>query len=140
MTALAVATPRTPCGPGVRNDIPVKSGVQIYEGGAYAIELATGKLYVPVGNTAAEVFAGISQVTVLGDGFKTAQLIDNCPMILDVTGVDSWDDFGKTVYATNDGTFSLTDTGSDLPIGSVFQWITGTTCVVWIKSKAVQAP
>lgn len=140
MTALAKATPRDYATAGVRNAIPVKSGVQVWEGGAYAIELATSKVYVPVGNTAVESFCGFALNSVLGDGIKVVDLIDNVLVKLDVTGVDGWDDFGKTVYIVNDGTFSLTDTTADLPIGSVYQWESGTTCLVWVKSKAAQSP
>lgn len=136
MAALTQATPRrydADVGPTF-NHLPVKSGVQVYGGGAYAIELATGLIYVPVGNDAAEVFAGFADETVLGNGSKTVRLRGQGVVVLDVVGVNSNDDYGKPVYATNDGTFSLTDSGSDLLIGRVLRHISATSAAVYFAA------
>ena len=136
MAALTQQNPRrydADVGPNY-NHLPVKSGVQLYGGGAYAIELATGFVYVPVGNDAAEVFAGFADEDVLGDGSKTVRLRGRGVVVLDVTGVDGNNDYGKPVYAINDGTFSITDTGSDLLIGRVLRHITGTTAAVYFEA------
>lgn len=115
----------------------VKSGVSVWKGGAYAIELATGKVYRPVGNTAAEVFVGWADDDYVGDGLKAFKFLDDITVALAVTGVTGPADEGKTVYAVDDGTFSLTDSGSDLPVGKVEEWVSGTTCFVFSKRKAI---
>lgn len=68
--------------------------------------------------------AGAISVEVHGEGLA----------LLSVTGVDSWDDYGKPVYITDDDTFSLADSGTDTVLGKVKEWVTGTSC--WVHYKA----
>lgn len=139
MAALAAATPRDYEGESIFNHLPVKSGVTVYQGGAYAIEIATGKVYVPVGNTANERFVGFADETVVGDGTTRVRLRAECMPVLSVTGVGGDDDVGAVVYATTDGDYSLTDSGSDLPIGVVHRHVSGTTCVVAARARSLGA-
>lgn len=140
MAALAKATPRkydSDVGPKF-NHLPVKTGVTVYAGGAYAIELATGKVYVPVGNDAVEVFIGWADETLTGDGSKRARFRSEAIIELAVTGVDGDDDIGKQVFATTDGDFSLTDSTADLVVGRVHRHVSGTTCQVYSAAGSLR--
>ena len=46
---------------------------------------------------------------------------------------------GDPVYATDDNTFSLTDSGSDVAIGSLTRFITSTTGMVYFEALAVRS-
>lgn len=52
---------------------------------------------------------------------------------LSITGVTAASDYGDTVYATDDDTFTLTATGG-LAIGKLVRWLTGTTA--WVHFEA----
>lgn len=137
MTALSKSTNPSTRGPLSFVRRVVKSGVTVYKSGHYAIEIATGKVYVPVGNTANEVFAGIAMQEVVGDGSKTVELLEEGEVQMAVAGVTGPGDEGKVVYETNDGTPSLTDTTADLHIGKVSEHVSGTTCWVRIRRTAL---
>lgn len=51
-----------------------------------------------------------------------------------VVGASARADFAKRVYATDDGTFTLTRADPDMPVGFVMRWITSTTCDVYFFS------
>lgn len=51
-------------------------------------------------------------------------------VLLAVTSVASENDYGVTVYASDDDTFTLAST-SNSAIGKVSQWVSSTTC--WVK-------
>lgn len=53
---------------------------------------------------------------------------------LAVVGAADADDFGVSVYASDDATFTLTSTSNTL-IGVVSSWVSGTTC--WVSFKGV---
>lgn len=134
MALSAAVTPKRPMrkfGSFVRRVLT--ASVQAYAGGAYSVDKTSGKLKVPVGDTATEVFAGWADENLLGDGIKLLKLHDDCEIQLAVTGVTGPKDEGKVVYCTDDGTFSLTDSGSDLPVGKVGEHVSSTTC--WVVSK-----
>lgn len=137
MTALSKSANPSTRGPLSIVRRVVKSGVTVYKSGHYAIEIATGKVYVPVGNTAAEVFAGIAMQEVVGDGSKTVDLLEAGEVLMSVAGVTGPGDEGKAVFETNDGTPSLTDTTADLPIGRVSEHVSGTSCWVNVRRTAL---
>lgn len=57
-------------------------------------------------------------------GAVRVDLVKEGRVKLNVTGVDGIDDHGKTVYATDDDTFTLTEgTGGYAIIGKIAQWI-----------------
>lgn len=58
-------------------------------------------------------------------------------VVLPVTGVDGTDDIGKTVYASDDNTFTLTE-ASNTRIGRVIRHESGTRCVVEFYAQAAQ--
>jgi hypothetical protein len=55
---------------------------------------------------------------------------------LTVTGVSAATDVGKPVYASDDDTFTLTQTAS--PIGSIAKWITSTSCLVYFQAAELR--
>lgn len=118
-----------------RNKPPVIATDIIYEGAAVgrasaanAVRpLADGDTFFGFAINQADNSAGAEgdvRVLVHGEGV----------IKLDVTGVSGWDDAGKAVYATDDDTFSITDSGSDTQIGVIKEHISGTKC--WVSFKA----
>jgi hypothetical protein len=54
---------------------------------------------------------------------------------LPITGVTGIGNFGASVYASDNGTFTLTASGNCL-IGKIVQWVSGT--LAWVKFNAEQ--
>jgi hypothetical protein len=52
---------------------------------------------------------------------------------LTVVGASAVSDEDSDVYATDDGTFTLTSSGG-MAIGTVVEWVSGTTC--WVRIQA----
>lgn len=123
------------------NDIPVVADDIIWDGAAvgdnasgYARPLADGDPFMGfcvgkvdnTGGAAGDLYARIAQK-------------GNIRLI--VTGVDNVNDEGATVYATDDDTFSLTDSGSDTAIGKVRRVINTTTgeCIVHFEATSIRS-
>lgn len=107
------------------NELGVKASTTIFEGAAVEVEIATGYARPCAGDDTAGHFAGFAHrkaVATAADsaGQVTVMLIEKGDILLPaVTGVNSNDDYQKPVFASDDGTFSLTDSGNDHQIGVV---------------------
>lgn len=119
------------------NDHTVETDAQIFGGGAVAVVIASGLARALVGNSTVEHFAGFSEQTVLGDGRATVKVRTEGIVQLPVVGVNSADDIGKPVYASDDGTFSLTQGTNDPQIGVVHRHVSGTACMVSFKAATL---
>jgi hypothetical protein len=113
---------------GDMNDLPVKASTTIYEGAAvgldsgYARGLVAGDTFQGFATKQADNSdgdAGAINVRVKRKGLAS----------LAVTGVTAVTDVGSTVYASADGTFTLSST-SNSSIGKIVRWVSGTTCIV----------
>lgn len=136
--ALAADTPRAyeyNADP-VFGDLPVKASSTIYEGSAvgddasgYMRALASGDPFRGFAERKADNASGAAAAInahVRQQGFVQ----------LTVTGAAAVTDVGKTVYATDDGTFTLTPGGTR--IGVVIRWVTSTTCLVFFQSETIR--
>lgn len=110
-------------------EFPVITNDIIYEGAAVAIVKATGFARPATGDTSVEFFAGFAvrkaDNTGGADGAIKVQvrqkgIVHDLP----VTGA-TIDDYGKTVYADDDDTFTLTlGAGTaDVPIGKLEKFV-----------------
>lgn len=113
-------------------EVPMIAADILYAGAA-AGELNDSGTVQPLGTgSTVDKFAGF--VTAKADNSAgaasaiTAKLRTRGRVTLSVTGVTSAADLGKTVYASDDDTFTLTI--GTMSIGNIVRWITGTTCVV----------
>jgi hypothetical protein len=125
--ALSVDTPRI-YELGTINSVPVKASVKIYEGSAvgmtsgYARALAAGDDFAGF----AERQADNSAVAV--DGNIRCRVITKGLIRVTLASI-AVTDIGKQVYASDDGTFTLTQ-GSNSFIGTVYRYVTTDTCIV----------
>lgn len=119
-----------------RTDVTSMEGtVDVFYKGAYvAIDTATG-LVVVHGDVATYHWLGMVREQVTADGTDAApvkiQLGGFTLVKVAVAGVDNQNDVGDLVYASDDGTLTLTATANTKPIGYV-EWYYGssTTCDV----------
>lgn len=122
-----------------RNKIPVIASDIIYKGAAvgcsasasgHARPFADGDKFMGFAIARADNSSGSAadiDVEVHQEGVVQLTVVDT----------DSWDDYGKAVYATDDDTFSITDSGSDTQIGVIRGWVSSTTCWVHFKAAGV---
>lgn len=115
----------------IGNVLPVKAATTIEKGHLVGCEAATGYFRPLAGS---DKYAGIASVTVDNSAGANGDALivptANCLVELDVTGssITSW---GATVYATSSSTFNVAGTNA---VGVVVKHITGTTCLVHLKS------
>ena len=137
MSTLAKDAPRSwEIGLEEYNDLPVIASDIIYEGAAvgkngsgYSRPLEAGDRFQGFCTEKADNSAGSA-------GDIDVRLKSKGRIKVAVTGVTSVADEGKRVYASDDDTFTLTST-SNSEIGSIFRWVSGTTCIVAFERKTV---
>lgn len=114
---------------GEINQLPVAASTKVYEGSALG---DNGSGYVrPL--TAGDPFRGFSLQNVDNSagaaGDKSVQFRDEGKVKLAVSGA-AITDVGKAVYASDDGTFTLTATSNSF-VGRIYRWVS--TGVVIVK-------
>jgi len=135
--ALTADTPRV-YELGTINDVPVKASTKIYEGAA--VGMASGYAR---GLVAGDAFAGFAQrqadnSAVATDGAIKCKVIAKGLIQLTITAI-AVTDIGAPVYASADGTFTLTK-GSNSFIGVVYRYVTTDTCIVSFYAQGVADP
>ena len=132
--ALTADTPRA-YELGNINELPVKGSTKIYEGAAVG-DAAAG--YVR-GLVAGDPFRGFAQRQADNssgsDGDIKVKVITEGLIRLTITGI-AITDVGKPVYASADGTFTLT-AGSNSLIGYVHRYVTTNTCIVAFSDSVI---
>ena len=94
------------------NEIPVLGGELLYQGAAIGLEVASGyaRSLLPT-----DKFLGFAEDIIdassLTDGEKNVRVKKRGSIVLEITGI-TLVDVGKAVYATDDNTFTLSNTGS----------------------------
>ncbi len=131
--ALAADTPRK-YELGNINELPVKASTKIYEGAAVGDD---GAGYMR-GLVAGDQFRGFAQrqadnSATATDGYINVKVITEGKVQLTITGI-AITDVGKPVYASADGTFTLT-AGSNSLIGSVHRYVAANTAIVAFSDK-----
>jgi hypothetical protein len=120
------------------NSLPVKAATVVYGGGALSRNVA-GDLG-PLVDT--ESFAGFATQTIDNAagaaGDKDVRIRERGGIELDVVGVAGKGDVEEDVYAADDNTFTLT-VGTNLKIGKIKRFISGTKCIVLFESEAVRS-
>lgn len=143
MTTLAANKPRTYelNEDELFNDIPVIADDIIYDGAAVgndtngrARPFADGDAFMGFAVRKADNAGGAA-------GAINVRVAQRGSIKLVVAGVDNVNDVDKTVYATDDDTFSLTDSGSDTPIGKVRRVVdtTNNIAIVRFEAKSTQS-
>lgn len=124
--ALSKDTPRNydPAVPPMFVDIPGKVSTTIYEGAAVTDDGGGGEVDGLL--AASEGFIGFVEEGVVTNSttsdvnvrIRTQGIIKD----LAVTGLDADTDYGVAVYASDNGTFTLTSTTTNVQIGKVLQY------------------
>jgi hypothetical protein len=119
------------------NDLPVKADDIIYEGAA--ITLSSG-LVAPLATTNGFYGFADKKCDNAGGGAsaKNVRIRTRGYIVLAVTGVTAVTDVGTSVYAHDEDDFTLT-AGSDLTIGKIVRWISGTSCVVYFEALPLRS-
>lgn len=130
--ALTADTPRT-YELGDINSVPVKASTKIYEGAAVGLTSGYAR-----GLVAGDDFVGFAErqadnSAVATDGAINCRVISKGLAELTITGV-AVTDVGQPVYASADGTFTLTQ-GSNSYIGNVYRYVTTNTAIVAFIAK-----
>lgn len=139
--ALSADTPRA-YGSGVDptfTSLPCKSNVTIYEGAAVAEDSTNGTYEALSGGDTGFVGFAHEQVVNPSGGSKRVKVRQKGIVRLTVVGASAVTDNGVAVYASDDGTFTLTSTTANTQIGKVVQWISGTTCDVYFEGVIVRS-
>lgn len=130
--ALSADTPRD-YELGDINSVPVKASTKIYEGAAVGLTSGYAR-----GLVAGDDFVGFAErqadnSAVATDGNINCRVISKGIAKLTITGV-AVTDVGLPVYASADGTFTLTQ-GSNSYIGNVYRYVTTNTAMVAFIAK-----
>jgi hypothetical protein len=145
--ALSADTPRA-YGSGVDptfTSLPCKSNVTIYEGSAVGEDSTNGTYQALAGGG---TFVGFAHEQVINptSGSKRVKVRQKGIIRLAVTGASGVTDNGVTVYASDDGTFTLTSTTTVTSIGKVVQYVGvagggsgATICDVYFEGSLVRS-
>jgi hypothetical protein len=130
--ALAADTPRV-YELGDINSVPVKASTKIYEGAAVGLTSGYAR-----GLVAGDDFVGFAErqadnSAVATDGAINCRVISKGLAELTIAGV-AVTDVGLPVYASADGTFTLTQ-GSNSYIGNVYRYVKANTAIVAFIAK-----
>ena len=119
--------------------MPCTSNVTIYEGSAVAESTTAGTVKALAASDT--VFWGFchQQIINASGGTKRCIIRQQGIVRLTVVGATAVTDNGVAVYASDDGTFTLTSTSVNLQIGKVQTWIIGTTCDVFFQGTALRS-
>lgn len=133
--ALSANTPRIYDGHGAFSDAKIQqlTATTIYEGAALG---SSGGYARPFND--GDVFLGFAMeysANAGASGSVSVMARRDCEVLLPVGGTLAITDIGATVYATADGTFSKTDSGSDTTIGKISRF--ESTTHAWVKAQAV---
>ena len=132
--ALSADTPRV-YELGNINEVPVKASTLIYEGAAVGLTAGYAR-----GLVAGDSFVGFAQrkadnSAVATDGAINCKVIAKGLIELTITGV-AVTDVGSPVYASADGTFTLTESTNSY-IGVVYRYVKANTCIVAFIAQGV---
>lgn len=119
---------------GERTTVPVKASSQIYAGSAVGWNSGYARAL-----TAADDFAGFALEKVLGttDGALNCAVTTSGQVSLTISSI-AVTDIGKPVYASDDGTYTLTQ-GSNSKIGTVSRWVSTGTAIVRYAAQGAGA-
>jgi hypothetical protein len=145
--ALSADTPRR-YGSGVDPmflSLPCTSNVTIYEGSAVAESTTAGTVKALAASDT--VFWGFAheQVVNASGGTKRCKVRSKGIIRIPVVGSTAVTDNGVDVYASDDGTFTLTSSTTFVKIGKVVQYVGtvdpagSTTCDVYFEATAVRS-
>lgn len=101
------------------NEFPVQGGQLIYQGAAIGLDPADG---FAKGLEPGDIFLGFAEDHIDNsngfDGQKRIRVKKRGSIILEVAGMDPTF-IGKSVYATDDGSFTISDVGAAVYVGQI---------------------
>lgn len=142
MTALATNTPRNfdPDIEGLFEEMPSDATTTTYEGAAVGENASAGTVRGLVDGDTFHGFAERKCDNSAGAaGAKRVTVRRQGNVELAVAGTLATADMNAPVYATEDGTFSKTDSGSDTQIGKISRVISATKAMVFFQGATVRS-
>jgi len=137
MATLAANKVRTFRGESVYHDLPCVASDILYQGSAGGD--TSGTIRPLTAGDAFEGFVDAQADNSAGAASAIAvRLRRKGEVQLAVTSVASTDDIGKTVYASDDDTFTLASTNNS-SIGKITEWVTSTTCWVYFEATGFRS-
>lgn len=118
------------------NAAEIYGGAYLAAGGPSHATATTRGRYLPWASTINQIPMGFARTRETG---ATAAVpaptakVNPEPVVIErlaVTGASALGDFGKKVYASDDGTFTLTRPAVGIPVGFVLNWVSATLCDV----------
>jgi hypothetical protein len=126
--------------PPLFTEMPVDADATIYAGSALGEDVSTGVVR-PL--TDGDTFHGFAERAADNDGGANGDVDvlvrQQGEVELTVGGTLSDADLGAPVYATDDDTFSKTDSGSDTQIGKITRVISSTKAMVFFQGANVRS-
>ena len=125
-----------------RNELVIKNAEPLVIGGLAALDFSTGKVefaddaasLIPCGEVEKPYDGLVDHLTGNSAYNYKAIVRGNIVKKMTVTGAAAISDIGKLVYATDGQTATLTRPTTGLPIGFIVDWISSTTCKVFLFS------
>jgi len=118
---------------GIR-EMPVLTNVRLFEGALVGLSAGYARPLV-----ALDPLLGIALREANNNpgasGAINCKVLTQCTVEVSVVGATAVTDHDASVYASDDGTFTLTSTSNTL-VGKVLKWISGTTCLVFLQGVA----
>lgn len=115
----------------VRGSIAIASAATVYQHSFVGLTSGTGRALV-----AGDAFLGLAaRKFVQADGDTRVEYESGFEIKKAVTGASAETDRNSLVYASDDQTATLTK-GSNSLIGVVIEWLTGTTCWIYLFTQA----
>lgn len=120
---------------GIYNEIPVAATTKIYEGAVVSLSSGYAKGYAGTDTIFLGIAARQADNSAGGAGAITVKVQKNHHYRqVTLTGV-AITNVGAAVYASDDGTFTLT-ASTNLPVGKVSRFVATNTCVVKFEPVA----
>ena len=119
------------------NEYPILGGEVIYQGAAIGLEVASG--YVR-SLQAGDKFVGFAEDSIdasnTSDGEKSIRVKRRGSVTLELSGA-AITDVGKSLYATDDNTFTLSSAGSSVYIGQISRYQYDSEIIVDFDSATI---
>lgn len=122
----------------VFNDLPMKAATKILQGTAVGLDSGYAR---PIQD--GDVFAGFANHTVDNtdgaNGALDVRVRAKGVIEVDVAGVTGVGDVNDDVYAADDQTYSITDSGTDVLIGSIHRHVSGTKVRMAFQAESLRS-
>ena len=123
----------------VFNDLPMVASDTIFEGAALGENASLGTYRPLVDGDNFGGFAVSQQINAGAAAAENVRAAQCGNVLLTLTDTITAADKDAAVYATDDDTFSITDSGSDTQIGKIVRFVSANTAIVYFEAAALRS-